>query len=748
MRFARVLLSCTVVMTVIVGFLVISLLVALAKREAVSLPPLSSLHSRTSAVTSRMYDGAGLEVGRFAERNRTPVSLESIPDIVVNAFLSAEDHKYWQHRGVDPGAIARALVTNFHSRGTGRRAVGASTITQQVVKNMLLGDEHSLRRKVREMLVALRMDRELGKRHVLELYLNEIYLGEGAYGVSAAAEAWFGKSLDKLGIEEAAFLAGLPKAPSAYDPVRRPDAARARRAYVLGRMREDHVLTREQEAIAAASPLPRPSGVRLGNAAVGWFPEAARREVVNLLGTSALYKGGLRVSTSMDPALQEAGELALRNGLVAFDRRHGWRGALGRITGVQSGQPSTWITSLSAWVPPPGAGAWRLAVVVGIDHNGAAVMGFADGSATVLSLEGVRWTRAGLRKPADIVSVGDVVLVSLEGTHLELRQVPRVQGSLVAMEVDTGRVLAIVGGQDAAVDKFNRATQGLRQPGSTFKTLVYLAAFEAGFDPTSPLLDVPIALESSPGKLWRPDGGNSMGLITLRKALELSRNLATVRLSNELGLDVVSAIAVRLGVYDSPLAAGSMGLGAAAALGAVETTNLRLTTAYAVMANGGKAIHAGLLDTVRDDTGRVLWSRPAPGPQVVNPVAAAQVVSVLEGVVRVGTAAPALSKMGMTMAGKTGTTNANMDAWFVGMVPGMAVGVHIGFDHPEDMGVLETGGMATAPVFGEFVKAAASIHPVSGTAPVFRVPPEAQVLRVDPVTGQESSKGVIEIMRR
>lgn len=749
-RLTRTLACAFVVLVALSGFMMFSLGVALAKRESAALPSVAGLAVHVGAATSVMFDGAGREVGRFAEQNRMPVRLADVPPLMVRAFLSAEDRNYYRHRGVDPGAVVRALTVNLRNQGSGRRPVGASTITQQVAKNMLVGDDITLRRKFREMLIALRMDRELGKDRVLEIYLNEIYLGEGSYGVAAASEAWFGRPAAALNLAETAFIAGLPKAPSAYDPRRRPEAARARRAYVLGRMADDGVITAEQAREASLAPLPVPRGLRHGNAASGWFPEEARREVVARLGTTALYRGGLRVTTSLDPAVQEIAERVLRDGLIAFDRRHGWRGPLGNIPNARAAVPATWVSALAQMDIPEGSGEWLAGVMLGMETvgrgvSGSAVIGFSDGSWSLLPPEGVRWAaRAGPRgigsaprTAADVLRLGDVVLVSRTANgRLELRQIPEVQGSLIAMESATGRVLAVAGGFEAGTARFNRAVQGRRQPGSAFKTIIYMTAFELGYDPTSPVLDAPIALDSGPGQRWRPDGGNAMGLMTTRRALELSRNLAAVRLLNEVGLESVSALATQLGVYDRPLANMASGLGA------VETTNMRLTAAYAMMANGGQRVHPGFVDAVRDVEGATVWARPGPGEQILDPLASARMISVLEGVVRRGTAASYLARNPLAMAGKTGTTNDNHDAWFVGMVPGMAVGVHIGYDRPRDMGPRETGGAAASPVFGEFARETAAIRP---RAAAFPIPPGVRVLRVDPTTGEESRTGQPEL---
>ena len=754
MRMVRRWISAFVLLAVLLAVPAVSVGIALVRREAAQLPDVAAMASRRPAQTSTLIASDGSVMGQFAEQNRTPVGLDGVPALVQQAFVSAEDRGFWRHDGVDPFAVARALVTNLRNRGSGRRPLGASTITQQLVKNVMTGDERSLRRKVREALLAVRLEREVGKRRVLEIYLNEIYLGQGAYGVAAASEVYFGKDLYALTLAEAAFLAVLPKGPSNYDPVRRPDAALARRAYVLGRMAEDGAVTRAQADAAQAEPLPRPAGKALGGPAEGYFAEEARREIVASLGASALYRGGLTVRTSMHPGMQALAEKSLRDGLVEYDRRHGWRGALGSIPPASLADPAAWKRALISVDPPPGAGDWRLAAVLGFDRSGSASLGMEDGSAASLGAEGVRWARrAGARglgtvprSPRDVLRSGDVVLVSESAPgRLELRQMPEVEGALVAMEVRTGRVLALAGGFSHERSSYDRAVQSVRQPGSTFKPFVYLTAFENGYDPTSPLLDSPIAIDPGGGApRWRPgaDGGAGWGLISARRALENSRNLASVRLLYDLGLEAVGNTARRFGIYDRTLSFS-------AALGSLEVNDLRLTAAYAMLANGGHRITPTLIDAV-DGPGGAPVARRAETPmdestRIADPVAVAQLVSVLEGVVRRGTGAASLAKIPLAIAGKTGTTNDNVDAWFVGFTPDIAVGVHVGFDDPEPLGGEEFGGRAAAPVFGAFVRGAALLRPPS--APSFPVPPGARAVKVDPATGEPSRSGTDEILR-
>lgn len=753
MSFARLLLSAAFLAAVAAAVLAAALLLALVRREQADLPPLSPATDYRPAVASRLLASDGSVIGRFAEQDRTVVPLADVPPRVVQAFVSAEDQNFWKHQGVDPVAVARAAVTNLRHRGEGKRAIGASTITQQVVKNLVLGDEMSVRRKVREALLAVRLEREVGKRRVMEVYLNEIYLGRGAYGVAAAAAAYFGKPLGALSLADAAFLAALPKAPANYDPERRPEAARARRAYVLERMVEDGAASPAEAAAAAAEPLPVPQRVSAGGAADGYFSEEVRRRLVATLGQDAVYRGGILVRTSMDPRLQHAAETALRNGLEAYDRRHGWRGPIGRLPEGTGLAGAAWARALAGVDLPDGSGDWRAAAVLAAERD--ATLGFADGSSAKLTAAGLKWARKRLAADAlgpvpsradQVLRPGDVVLVGAGADGaLELRQIPEVEGALVAVEAATGRMLAVAGGFSYERSKFNRATQGQRQPGSAFKPFVYLAALEGGMDPTSPVLDVPIAIDAGAGApRWRPSnyGGDAGGLITVRQALEKSRNMATVRLLYDIGLEDVGKVSAKFGLYrEIP--------NYAAALGAVELSPIRLTTAYAMLANGGWRVEPSVVDEILSADGGVVYRRPeasrAEADRVASPVAVAQMISMLEGVVRRGTAAAALREVDLPIAGKTGTTNEARDAWFVGFTPDIAVGVHVGFDTPRELGDKETGGRAAAPIFGEFVKAAAGARPPSARS--FALPEGVRARRVDAVTGEESRSGVEEIVK-
>lgn len=704
MALARNVISVVIVAAVLAGLPTVSVGLAYVRRESATLPGLGAVESWKPRSTSVIRAADGTETGRFASEDRVVVPLSGIPPRLAQAFVSAEDRTFWTHKGIDPAAIVRAAVTDIRTRGT-KRAVGASTIDQQVIKNLVNGGGATFHRKVREALLAIRLDREVGKPRVLEIYLNAVYLGEGAYGVGAASLAYFGKPVADLDLAGMALLAGLPKGPGNYDPARHPAAALGRRHYVLARMLADSAISAEEMSLADATPLPMPLRSSTGGGATSWFAEEARREVVSRFGAGALYGGGLTVETNEDPSLQKAAEASLRSGLVAYDRRHGWRGPLAHVD-ASIGAPA-----LRSFPVPDGAGSWRLALVTASALDADVV--FSDGTTATLAGTDLGWARqaGGGRAPrtaSEILAVGDVVLTDTEDGRASLVQVPQVEGSLVAMESSSGKVLAVVGGFGAGTGGFDRAVQSRRQPGSTFKPFIYLTALEKGFGADSPVLDSPVSIDLGPASgVWEPgsDGDRGMGLLPLGRALELSRNFASVRLLYDLGLPAVENTVKAFGIYPALP-------NWAAALGALETTDLELTAAYAAMANGGTKVVPSFVQSARDPEGKELWPRDTPSAAPVAPAAALVALrSMLQGVARRGTAARALSALPFDIGGKTGTTNDNRDAWFVGFAGGLAVGVHIGFDLPRSLGAEETGGAAAAPVFGDFVRRAARLRP-------------------------------------
>jgi penicillin-binding protein 1A len=724
---------------------------------------------------SRIYAADSKLMAEMALERRVFVPIGAIPKRVQAAFTAAEDQRFWDHHGVDPIGIARATLSNVEALTSGRRAAGASTITQQVAKNMLVGNDRTLMRKVREAILAFRLESAMPKDRILEIYLNEIFLGAQAYGVASAAMNYFNKGLDELTIGETAFLAALPKAPNNYNPNRYPEAAKARRDWVVDRMAEDGVITRAEAETAKQEPIVVRGRARPDLVATGqYFTEEVRRELVARFGQDQTTMGGLVVRTSMEPGLQAATEAALRDGLLSYDRRRGgWRGA---VTKIATG-PTEWMPALEAATRPPGAPAeWKLAVVLGVENREARVAWVerpdrataAQPRQAVLDLEAVSgWARpvgrdgrlgAAPRRMQDVVSAGDVILVEptaatpaqgrspARPARLALRQVPQVEGAVVALDPQTGRVLAMAGGFSFEKSWFNRATQALRQPGSSFKPFVYLPALEMGIPPNQRLLDGPIEVQTPQGP-WRPGNyaGNFNGWVTMRTALAKSLNLVTVRLAQEIGIERVAETANRFHVIPNMPRVLSM------ALGAGETTVMRMAAGYAAFAAGGKEVTPTLIDTVQDRFGRLVWradnrrcdgcsSGPGGEPprlvderkQLTDPIAAYQMVSLLQGVVQYGTGNRAGAGLNRPVAGKTGTTNDYNDNWFVGFTPDIAVAVWIGYDEPRSLGSGETGGGNAAPVFHDVVAAALRDSP-----PVpFRAPPGVALVRVQLENGQ------------
>ena len=575
------------------------------------LPKYDQLKDYEPPTVTRVHAGDGRLLAEYARQKRVFVPVEAMPRRLINAFLAAEDKNFYSHFGVDPMGILRAGVTNLRRLGDGdRRPVGGSTITQQVAKNFLLSNELSFERKIKEAILAIRIERALDdKDRILELYLNEIYLGYGSYGVAAASLNYFNASLDELGLAEIAYLAALPKAPSNYDPVHNAAAAKVRRDWVIARMLEEGFVTAEEAALAEARPLEvRPRGeADFVNAP--YFAEEVRRELSQRYGEKALYEGGLSVRTTMDPRLQALAEQALRDGLIAYDRRHGWRGPLARVDlGVD------WPRRVAEIRPPPALGDWRLAVVLGISER-AVEVGLDDGTRGFVPFDEMVWARPWLKgqslgpevsHPRQVVARGDVVaveaLTDAPGTF-GLRQIPEVNGAVVALDPHTGRVLALAGGYRFEASEFNRATQALRQPGSSFKPFVYAAALQEGFTPSSLILDAPFVVDQGPGLgKWKPANYTRKfyGPSTLRLGIEKSRNLMTVRLAQYIGIERVIDSARRFGVVDTMPSILSM------ALGAGETTLMRMTAGYAMFVNGGKRITPTLIDRIQDRRGRTV----------------------------------------------------------------------------------------------------------------------------------------------
>ncbi|MCY4591885.1 MAG: penicillin-binding protein 1A [Alphaproteobacteria bacterium] len=763
----------------IVGTAAVCLVIALAgaagalwvlRAYGQGLPDYRQLADYRPAVLTRVHASDGRLVIEYATEQRIFVPISAVPGLVIGAVLAAEDKDFYSHPGVDFVSLAAAMVQNLRNYATGRRLRGASTITQQVAKNFLLTSEVTVERKIKEAILAFRIERVLGKDQILELYLNQIYFGRGSHGIAAAALNYFNKALSELDVEEAAYLAALPKAPNNYHPERQHEKAVWRRNWVLERMAEDGVITDALAAEARERPLVVRHREATETAVATYFAEEVRRQLLTRYGEDDLYRGGLSVRTSLDWRLQRIADAALREGLELYDRRHGWRGALGRIeTGPD------WRERLLEFGPQPGMRTtWQVAVVLAANAD-AARIGLPDGETGLLALEELRWarrTRKGQRlgprvESVDhVLSTGDVILVEVLAELVEpdgfedvppilsygLRQVPDVNGALVALDPHTGRVLAMSGGWDFSVSNFNRATQAWRQPGSAFKPFVYLAALEQGYTPTTVILDAPFVLDLGPGRRkWKPANYSRKfyGPSAMRLGIEKSRNLMTVRLAQAIGMERVAEAAHRFGIVDD------MPEHLAMALGSGETTLLRLTAAYGTLVNGGYRVTPTLIDRIQDRNGRNVYrsdTRVCPGcmgtdagpvprvperaERVVDSASVYQMVRMLEGVVQRGTGRR-ISELGRPLAGKTGTSNENVDAWFIGFSPDLVVGTFVGFDTPRTLGPSDTGSRVAVPIFKEFMAEA-----LTGTLPVpFRAPSGILHVRINPETGELAQAG-------
>ena len=736
------------------------------------LPDYKQLASYEPPVMTRVHAADGSLISEYAKERRLFVPVSALPKQLIAAFLSAEDKNFYRHSGLDWQGIGRAVVMNLkgHVSGGSRKLVGASTITQQVAKNFLLSSEQTAQRKLKEALLALRIEQAFTKDQILELYLNEIFLGLNAYGVAAAALNYFGKALDELSIDQMAYLAALPKGPNNYHPFRQEEKAIERRNWVLSRMAENGYISEEEAREYQAKPLGvtlEATGARLFSAES--FAEEVRRELLGLYGEDKLYNGGLSIRTTLDPKYQIMARQALTRGLLKFDRSRGYRGPIKSLDLSQD-----WGEALAKMTFPADLEPWTLAVVLEVDDAEARIglrpkigptgKPLPERTTGVVPLDLLKWARsangeAGLgpeiTSAAQVLKPGDVIYAgpAKEKGRYHLLQMPDIEGALVAMDPHTGRVLALVGGFSYGKSQFNRAVQAMRQPGSSFKPFVYAAALDSGYTPSSVVLDAPVEIKMETGEIWAPQNYTKKfyGPSTLRRGIELSRNVMTVRLAQDLGMKRVAELAERLGIYDrmSPVLANSLGAG--------ETTLLRMTAAYSMLDNGGKRIKPTLIDRVQDRYGRTIfrhderdcagckadaWNeQPEPElldnrDEVINPYTAYQITSMLEGVVERGTG-QRVRAVGKPVAGKTGTSNDEKDAWFIGFTPDLTVGVYVGYDNPRPMGRDATGGELASPIVADFFKLALKDKP----ATPFRVPSGVQLIPIDPATGQRAAYG-------
>jgi penicillin-binding protein 1A len=741
-------------------------------RASKDLPDYESLSKYEPPVMTRVHAHDGSLIAEYARERRIFVPINTVPKGIIAAFLSAEDRRFYEHGGLDMTGIVRAGVKYLETKMSGHGGIqGASTITQQVAKNFLLTSDRTFDRKIKEAILSIRIESAYSKDKILELYLNEIYLGMGAYGVAAASLNYFNKELKDLTIEEAAYLAALPKAPNNYNPFKAKAKATERRNWIIGQMAENGYITEEESAAAQKKPLT--VNIRQATTqgfSADYFAEEVRRSILAEYGEEKLYAGGLSVRTTLDPKMQLMARTALVAGLVKFDRTQGWRGPVAKIDVA-----GDWGVPLGAVDSPADIQPWRLGVVLSAD-KAKAVVGLKparqqDGTLTKereaveIALEEVKWAKAPPKKitptaVSDLLAPGDVIYIApkdpanIAGAW-SLMQIPEIGGGLVAMDPHTGRVLAIAGGFSFAMSQFDRVIQAKRQPGSSFKPFVYAAAIDNGYKPTSIVLDAPIEIEQGPGlDIWKPENyekDKSLGPATLRVGLEKSRNQMTVRLSQDMGMPLIIEYAKRFGVYDDLMPVLAMSLGSG------ETTLLRLATGYSKIANGGKNVRATLIDRIQDRWGKSIWKHdaracqdcnieawkgqaepevPDDRKQIIDPHTAYQMTSIMEGVVQRGTAT-VLKPLNRPFAGKTGTTNDERDTWFIGYTPDLVVGVFVGYDTPRPLGKGNTGGHIAAPIFGDFMKMALADQP----AAPFRIPPGIKLVRVSLRTGLRAGSG-------
>ena len=738
------------------GFL-LSLICILAILWAFSnnLPDYKFLKSYKPPVSSKVYSGEGQLVSDFSSEKRIFVPYEAIPKKIINSFLSAEDKNFFTHPGVDAKGVLRAVINNIFNIIYSKRLEGASTITQQVAKNFLLSNEISLNRKLKEAILAFRIERALSKERILELYLNQIYLGEGTYGIASASLKYFDKSINELGYEESALLAALPKAPSKYNPYKNIKIAKFRRNLVLKNLLENNYISSNEYEKFKNSEIKLKKRKKIYLEDTRYYVEDIRKKIVEQFGFDKVYKQGFNIKTPLNLNLQKIATNSLRKGLINYDQRKGWRGAIEnkKIT-------NNWNKNLEIHFLEKSLG-WEIAIIKKINELSLDIETTQKNKAKIYS-KGVSWTK---KKITDILKVGDLVYVKkIKDNVYELKQLPKINGSIVVMDPFTGRVLALSGGFSFKRSEFNRATQALRQPGSAFKPFIYALALENNYSPSTLVLDAPLVLEQgSDLKMWKPEnyGKKFYGPSTLRMGLEKSRNLMTVRVAQDLGIKKIVNFSKKIGIYDDPEELLSISLGSA------ETTLLKLTTAYCSFVNGGKLVNPIMVDRIQDSEGNTIYnsekricndceqisfdSKNVPKildnfNQVFSAESAYQMTSMLEGVIKRGTGKK-LKNLNLDLAGKTGTTNKNTDTWFIGFTSKLVIGVYVGMDEPKPLGKHETGAKTAMPVFKNFVKKAIT----KKDARPFKVADNITMMVVDPLTGKKTSftseKTIIEVFK-
>jgi len=739
------------------GFLIMSVaVIAILWAFSNKLPDYKFLKSYKPPVSSKVYAGEGQLVSDFSKEKRIFVPYNAVPPKVINSFLSAEDKNFFSHPGVDAKGVIRATINNISNVIYSKRLEGASTITQQVAKNFLLSNEVSINRKIKEAILAFRIERALSKKRILELYLNQIYLGQGAYGIASASLEYFNKPISELNYAEAALLAALPKAPSKYNPYKNPELAKFRRNLVLKNLLDNNYLKNEDYIKLINTKIELKKRKKIFLEDTSYYVEDIRKYVVDKFGFEKVYKKGLNIKTPLNLELQKIATVSLRKGLERYDRRKGWRGPLTNKKNLDD-----WNNDLEKYKLEKSIG-WQLAIINKVNKFNTLIKTIED-EAGVIDYENISWTK---KEFDELFKKGDVIYVKkIKNDKYELKQLPKVNGGIVVMDPFTGRVYALSGGFSFKKSEFNRASQALRQPGSAFKPFIYALALENNFSPNTLILDAPLVLEQgSDLKMWKPEnyGKKFYGPSTLRMGLEKSRNLMTVRIAQEIGVDKIVNFTKQLGIYENPQELLSISLGSA------ETTLLKLTSAYCSFVNGGKKINPILIDRIQDSEGVTFFNTETRSCkdcdqisyfsesipkisdnfyQVISPQSAYQVTSMLEGVIKRGTG-KRLRDLNLDIAGKTGTTNKNTDTWFVGFTSKLVIGVYVGMDEPKSLGRYETGAKTAMPIFKDFVKKAVK----KKDARPFKVAPGISMMVIESSTGKKANFGsketIIEVFKK
>ena len=724
----------------LIFFIVVSILWVFSN----NLPDYKYLKNYKAPVSSKIYSGSGELIQDFSSEKRIFIPYNSIPEKVINSFLSAEDKNFFEHPGIDAKGVLRAVINNISNVINSKRLEGASTITQQVAKNFLLTNEVSLQRKLKEAILAFRIERSLSKQRILELYLNQIYLGQGSYGIAAASLEYFDKSIDELNYEEAALLAALPKAPSRYNPYKNEDIAKFRRDLVLKNLFENKYITKKKFENLKKKKIYLKKRKKIFLEDSRYYVEEVRKNIIDQLGYDKVYKDGLNIKTPLNLKLQEIASSVLRDGIENYDKRKGWRGPIKNISLSNKNWKNSIKNNLEKKI------GWEIARVTKIDYSSIEIE-TENNKFGKINLESIEWINA--NKDEKIFKIGDLIYVKQkQKSFYDVKQLPLVNGAIVIMDPYTGRVLALSGGFSFKKSEFNRATQALRQPGSAFKPFIYALALENGYSPSTLILDAPLVLKQGTDlKMWKPEnyGKKFYGRLTLREGLEKSRNLMTVRISQDLGLNKIVNLSKNLGIYDNPSELLSISLGSA------ETTLLKLTSAYCSFVNGGKLVNPKLIDRIQDSEGNTIFktedrycencknisflSDEVPiikdnFKQIFSSQTAYQITSILEGATKRGTAKK-LRDLNLDIAGKTGTTNKNTDTWFIGFTSDLVVGVYVGYDEPRTLGKFETGAKTAMPIFKSFINKAVKKE---NTRP-FKIPEKITLMVVDSQTGKKVS---------